>query len=77
MKFVSWNVNGFRSVLKKGFMDWLEAADPDVLNLQEIRCEWEEIDRDVRKQMESAYDICRPIEAIRQRLIEDGHLIEP
>jgi len=58
MKFVSWNVNGFRSVLKKGFMDWLEAADPDVLNLQEIRCEWEEIDRDVRKQMESAYDIC-------------------
>ncbi|MBS1767453.1 MAG: exodeoxyribonuclease III [Acidobacteria bacterium] len=58
MKFVSWNVNGFRAVLKKGFMDWLEAADPDVLNLQEIRCEWDEIDRDVRKQLESAYDIC-------------------
>lgn len=58
MRFVSWNVNGFRAVLKKGFMDWLEAADPDVLNLQEIRCEWDEIDRDVRKQMESAYDIC-------------------
>lgn len=58
MKFVSWNVNGFRSVLKKGFMDWLETADPDVLNLQEIRSEWEEIDREVRKQLESAYDIC-------------------
>lgn len=58
MKFVSWNVNGFRSVLKKGFMDWLEATDPDVLNLQEIRSEWDEIDRDVRKQLESAYDIC-------------------
>lgn len=58
MKFVSWNVNGFRAVLKKGFMDWLEAADPEVLNLQEIRCEWEEVDREIRKQLESAYDIC-------------------
>ncbi len=58
MKFVSWNVNGFRAVLKKGFMDWLEAADPDVLNLQEIRCEWEEVDLDVRRQLESAYDVC-------------------
>jgi len=58
MKFISWNVNGFRAVLKKGFMEWLEAADPDVLNLQEIRCEWEEVDLAVRKQLESAYDIC-------------------
>ena len=58
MKFVSWNVNGFRAVLKKGFMEWLEEADPDVLNLQEIRCEWEEVELPVRKQLESAYDIC-------------------
>ncbi|HJW43886.1 MAG TPA: exodeoxyribonuclease III [Geothrix sp.] len=58
MKLVSWNVNGFRAALKKGFMEWLEAADPDVLNLQEIRCEWEEVDLPVRKQLESAYDIC-------------------
>jgi exodeoxyribonuclease-3 len=58
MRFYSWNVNGFRSVLKKGFMDWLEAADPDVLSLQEIRCEWEEADLGVRRQLESAYDIC-------------------
>lgn len=58
MKFISWNVNGFRAVLKKGFMDWLEAADPDVLSLQEIRCEWAEVDLAVRKQLESAYDIC-------------------
>jgi len=58
MRFYSWNVNGFRSVLKKGFMDWLEEAEPDVLNLQEIRCEWEEVDLDVRRQLESAYDVC-------------------
>ena len=58
MRFYSWNVNGFRSVLKKGFMDWLEESEPDVLSLQEIRCEWEEVDLTVRRQLESAYDIC-------------------
>ena len=58
MRFYSWNVNGFRSVLKKGFMDWLEEVEPDVLNLQEIRCEWEEVDLGVRRQLESAYDVC-------------------
>jgi exodeoxyribonuclease III len=58
MRFYSWNVNGFRSVLKKGFMEWLEETEPDVLSLQEIRCEWEEVDLGVRRQVESAYDVC-------------------
>lgn len=58
MKFFTWNVNGFRAVLKAGFMDWLEAADPDVLCLQEIRAQWEQIDLPIRKQLESAFDVC-------------------
>jgi exodeoxyribonuclease-3 len=58
MRFYTWNVNGFRAALKKGFMDWLEATDPDVISLQEIRCEWEEVELAVRRQLESAYDIC-------------------
>lgn len=58
MRFYSWNVNGFRAVLKKGFMDWLEETDPDVISLQEIRCEWEEIDLGARRQIESGYDVC-------------------
>jgi exodeoxyribonuclease-3 len=58
MRFYTWNVNGFRAALKKGFMDWLEAADPDVISLQEIRCEWEEVDLGVRHQLESAFDVC-------------------
>ena len=58
MRFYSWNVNGFRAALKKGFMDWLEEAEPDLLSLQEIRCEWEEVDLAVRRQLESAYDVC-------------------
>ncbi len=34
---LSWNVNGIRAVLKKGFLDWLKKESPDVLCLQEIK----------------------------------------
>lgn len=33
----SWNVNGFRSVLKKGFVKWLKESKPDILCLQETK----------------------------------------
>lgn len=38
MKLVSWNVNGLRAVLKKGFQDFLTTTQPDVLCLQETKC---------------------------------------
>ncbi len=37
MKIVSWNVNGLRSAYRKGFLQWLEASQPDLLCLQEVR----------------------------------------
>ncbi len=37
MKFISWNVNGLRAVLKKGFMEFLESESPDFLCLQETK----------------------------------------
>ena len=37
MKIISWNVNGIRAVLKKGFLDFLKEEKPDVLCLQEIK----------------------------------------
>jgi len=36
-EIISWNVNGMRSVLGKGFIQWLDRAQPDVLCLQESR----------------------------------------
>ncbi len=36
---LSWNVNGARAVHKKGFLDWLAEATPDVLCLQETRAD--------------------------------------
>lgn len=37
MKLVSWNVNGLRSVLTKGFLDFIKKEKPDVMCLQEIK----------------------------------------
>jgi exodeoxyribonuclease-3 len=37
LKLVSWNVNGLRAVMKKGFMNFFEAVDADVVCLQEIK----------------------------------------
>ena len=31
MKIISYNVNGIRAALKKGFIEWLTAADPDII----------------------------------------------
>jgi exodeoxyribonuclease-3 len=38
VKLISWNVNGLRAVLKKNFLEFLDAEQPDVLCLQETKC---------------------------------------
>jgi exodeoxyribonuclease-3 len=37
VKIVSWNVNGVRSILRKGLLDFLAAEQPDILCLQETK----------------------------------------
>ncbi len=37
MKIISWNVNGIRAALKKGFSDYVRAENPDILCLQETK----------------------------------------
>ena len=39
MKFISWNVNGIRACLSKGFMDFFNEADADIFCLQETKCQ--------------------------------------
>ena len=39
MKLVSWNVAGFRAILKKGFEDFFYTCDADVYCLQEVKAE--------------------------------------
>jgi len=37
MKFISWNVNGLRACLQKGFQDFFDSADADFFCLQETK----------------------------------------
>jgi exodeoxyribonuclease III len=39
MKFITWNVNGIRAVVKKGFWEWFETEMPDAVCLQEIKAD--------------------------------------
>ena len=44
MKFVSWNVNGLRACMTKGFAEYFAAADADILCLQETKLQAGQID---------------------------------
>ncbi|MDJ0763396.1 MAG: exodeoxyribonuclease III [Myxococcota bacterium] len=43
MKLISWNVNGLRAALKKGFADFVETCGADIICLQEIRATPEQV----------------------------------
>ena len=43
MKITTWNVNGIRAALGKGLADWIQADQPDVLCLQEIKAKPEQL----------------------------------
>ena len=44
MKLISWNVNGIRSAMDKGFRDLVESEQPDMLCLQETKAQAEQVD---------------------------------
>ncbi|MCF6181435.1 exodeoxyribonuclease III [Lutibacter sp.] len=47
MKIISYNVNGIRAALKKGFIDWLTTTNADVICLQETKAHKEQLDLSV------------------------------
>lgn len=44
MKIISWNVNGIRACIKKGFFDFLKEENPDIICLQETKAMQEQVD---------------------------------
>ena len=44
MKIVSYNLNGIRSAMSKGLLDWLQKENPDVFCIQESKAQPEQID---------------------------------
>lgn len=47
MKFISWNVNGLRAIVKKGFLDVFNEFDADFFCLQETKLQEGQIDLDL------------------------------
>ena len=56
MVIISYNVNGIRAALRKGLLEWLSYANPDVLCLQEIKATPEQFDETIFH--EAGYRYC-------------------
>ena len=44
MKLITWNVNGLRAVIKKGFYEFMSEYNPDIICLQEIKAHKEQVE---------------------------------
>ena len=51
MKIISYNVNGIRAAIRKGFFKWVSSYDPDIICLQEIKATKDQIDIDTFDKM--------------------------
>ena len=45
MKLISWNVNGIRAVLKKGFHEFVDKERPDIICIQETKAHPDQVDK--------------------------------
>lgn len=48
MKIITWNVNGIRSVIQKGFFEFVESQNPDLLCLQETKVHPDQLDEAIQ-----------------------------
>ena len=49
MKILSWNVNGIRAVIKKGFYEYMNDINPDVICIQETKANPEQVDLELNE----------------------------
>jgi exodeoxyribonuclease-3 len=47
MKIISWNVNGIRAAEKKGFVEWVENSNADIICIQETKAHPEQLGEDL------------------------------
>lgn len=56
MKLVSWNVNGLRACVKKGFLDYFNQADADIFCIQETKLQEGQIELDLGPEYEQYWN---------------------
>ena len=47
MKIISWNVNGIRSCLSKGFEDFVSKNNPDIICIQETKANPDQVNLEI------------------------------
>lgn len=47
MKFISWNVNGIRAALQKGFLEYFNDIDADIFAIQETKCQEGQVELEI------------------------------
>jgi len=48
-RILSWNVNGIRAIAKKGFLEFIEKDNPDILCIQETKAREEDIPKELKE----------------------------
>ncbi|MDA7566383.1 exodeoxyribonuclease III [Flavobacteriaceae bacterium] len=56
MKIISYNVNGIRAAIKKGFIEWLKNSNTDLICLQEIKANTDQLDLSLFKEIGYNYN---------------------
>jgi exodeoxyribonuclease-3 len=51
MKITTWNVNGYRAIMNKKSLDWVDEFEPDILCLQEIKVKPEQLSDEMRERV--------------------------
>lgn len=72
MKLISWNVNGLRAVLKKGFEKFFNEVDADIFCIQETKMQEEQIDNDINNILKQ-YN-CYWNSALKKDILEQQYL---
>lgn len=47
MRIISWNVNGLRAAARKGFREWLDQSDAEIVGVQEVRARLEQLPKEI------------------------------
>ena len=55
MKLISWNVNGLRAVINKGFKDFYNTINADIICLQETKMQQDQISIDINEMFKDRY----------------------
>lgn len=76
MKITTWNVNGYRAILRKKALEWVPEVDPDILCLQEIKVKPEQLSDD-EQELEGYSSIWNPAERPGYSGVVTFHKSEP